>query len=66
MHQPQSAITRQDFLDATAARDPVLVVIFLGGGADWLTLVPPNGDEAYFKARPTISVKPTDAIDLDV
>ncbi len=65
MHQPQNAITRQDFLDASGTDDPVLVVIFLRGGADGLTLVPPTGDDAYFKARPTLSVDPTAAIDLD-
>jgi len=65
MHQPQSTITRQDFLDATVRSDPVLVVVFLRGGADGLTLVPPTGDDAYYKARPTLSVAPADAIDLD-
>ena len=65
MHQPHSTITRQDFLDATGANDPVLVVIFLRGGADGLTLVPPTGDDAYFTARPTLSVDPANAIDLD-
>lgn len=65
MHQPKSTITRQDFLDASSTGDPVLVVIFLRGGADGLTLVPPTGDDAYYKARPTLSVNPKDAIDFD-
>ncbi|MEE8458391.1 MAG: DUF1501 domain-containing protein [Phycisphaerales bacterium] len=65
VHQPQNTITRQDFLDANDPSDPVLVVIFLRGGADGLTLVPPTGDDAYYKARPTLSVAPADAIDLD-
>ena len=65
MHLPKSTITRQDFLDATGQSDPVLVVIFLRGGADGLTLVPPTGDDAYYQARPTLSVDPSDAINID-
>lgn len=45
--------------------DRVLVVVFLRGGADGLTLVPPVGDDAYHRQRPTIRVRPEDAIALD-
>jgi uncharacterized protein (DUF1501 family) len=49
----------------------VLVSIFLRGGADGLTLVPPFGDAAYYSLRPTIAIprpdsgSPTPAINLD-
>lgn len=42
-----------------------LVVVFLRGGADGLSLVPPIGDDAYHRARPTLRVRRDDAIDLD-
>lgn len=49
----------------------VLVTIFLRGGADGLSLVPPHGDNWYYTHRPTLNVpKPSSnsnnkAIDLD-
>jgi uncharacterized protein (DUF1501 family) len=60
-------ITRHDFLQPAAADpvDNVLVVVFLRGGADGLTLVPPVGDDVYYGARPTLAVDRGDAIDLD-
>ncbi|MFO0873939.1 MAG: DUF1501 domain-containing protein [Phycisphaerales bacterium] len=42
-----------------------LVIVFLRGGADGLSLVPPIADDAYHRARPTLRVKREDAIDLD-
>ncbi|RYG31010.1 DUF1501 domain-containing protein [bacterium] len=49
-----------------------LVVIFLRGGADGLSMVPPVFEDAYFKARPGLSIgRPNDrsaavrALDLD-
>jgi|CXWL01.1.fsa_nt_gi uncharacterized protein (DUF1501 family) len=53
-----------------SSRD-VLVSIFLRGGADGLTLVPPHGDDAYYDLRPTLAIprpdssSPRRAIDLD-
>lgn len=38
-------------------RKPVLVVIFLRGGADGLNLVPPFGDKNYAKLRPRLAMK---------
>src|SRR5687768_4190943 len=35
-----------------------LIVIFLRGGADTLNLVVPCADDSYYKARPTIAIKP--------
>ncbi|MEQ1692496.1 MAG: DUF1501 domain-containing protein [Gemmatimonas sp.] len=42
-----------------------LVVIFLRGGADGLTLVPPVGDDAYHSARPSIGIGARAGIRLD-
>ncbi|HSE98273.1 MAG TPA: DUF1501 domain-containing protein [Blastocatellia bacterium] len=42
-----------------ADREPhALVVVFLRGGADTLNLVVPYGDDAYYRARPTIALAP--------
>src|SRR6185295_5122987 len=38
-----------------AARD-VLVHVYLRGGADGLTIVPPYGDPQYYLRRPTLSI----------
>ena len=42
-----------------------LVVVFLRGGADGLTLVPPMADDNYYRSRPRISVSRGDALPLD-
>jgi len=42
-----------------------LVVVFLRGGADGLTLVPPVGDDDYHRARPRLAVGAREAIALD-
>lgn len=44
---------------------PVLVSVFLRGGADGLHLVPPVDDDAYHRSRPTIAVKKQNALKLD-
>lgn len=48
-------------------RDPeaAVIVVFLRGGADGLNLVVPYGDDAYYRARPTIGLRKSDLIDLD-
>jgi uncharacterized protein (DUF1501 family) len=58
-------IARTDFLDRAPQDDRTLVVIFLRGGADGLTLVPPIGDDGYRRARPTLAVPADRAIPLD-
>ncbi len=58
-------IVRHDYLEPDSVQDRVLVVVFLRGGADGLTLVPPVSDDAYHRARPTIGVSGSDAIRLD-
>jgi uncharacterized protein (DUF1501 family) len=46
--------------------DPrTLVVVFLRGAADGLTLVAPVGDDNYHKFRPRLAVKKSDAVPLD-
>ncbi|HSI83987.1 MAG: DUF1501 domain-containing protein [Candidatus Methylacidiphilales bacterium] len=42
-----------------------LVVIFLRGAADGLSLVPPLGDDAYHRARPLIRLSRETALPLD-
>ena len=67
IHSPTPRFTRHDFVDQSAQKqaDKVLVVVFLRGAADGLTLVPPINDDAYRKARPSLAVKQSDAIDLN-
>ena len=42
-----------------------LVIVFLRGGADGLTLVPPVEDDNYYRARPRIATAKKDAVSLD-
>ena len=65
MHLPQPRVTRHDLVETRPQDDQVLIVTFLRGGADGLTLVPPIGDDAYYRARPILSVPGKDAIDLN-
>ena len=52
-------------LSADQDAAPVLVNVFLRGGADGLHLVPPVEDDAYYRARPSLAVKKTRALGLD-
>ena len=54
-------------LSVTQNRDDkrTLVVVFLRGAADGLTLVAPLGDDNYRKFRPRLAVKREDAVALD-
>lgn len=42
-----------------------VVVVFLRGGADGLSLVPPIGDDDYYRGRPALAVAAKDALPLD-
>lgn len=64
-HLPTPKIARHDVLDAEGGDGRTLVIVFLRGGADGLTLVPPVADDAYHRARPVLAVTPEDALDLD-
>lgn len=48
-----------------AGTDPVLVVVYLRGGADGLNLLVPGGDTAYASLRPNIAVPTSQLLDLD-
>ncbi len=50
---------------AAGAQERTLVVVFLRGGADGLSLVPPVGDDAYYRARPRLAVPAGEALALD-
>ncbi len=52
-------------IDGSGSNDRVVVVVFLRGGADALTLVPPVGDDRYHVARPMLGVSMKDALPLD-
>lgn len=54
MAQAQSAIT-----------DQVIVTIFLRGGADGLSMIPPLFEDRYFDVRPDIAIAETAALPLD-
>jgi uncharacterized protein (DUF1501 family) len=41
---------------ATGPKNPILVTVFLGGGADALTLLSPQADPLYQKLRPSLAV----------
>jgi uncharacterized protein (DUF1501 family) len=45
--------------------DPVLVALYLRGGADALSMVVPWGDSDYYAARPTIRIPAASVLDLD-
>jgi uncharacterized protein (DUF1501 family) len=42
-----------------------LVVVFLRGAVDGLSVVPAHGEQAYFQARPSIALPPPSIMDLD-
>jgi uncharacterized protein (DUF1501 family) len=49
----RSALAQVSLSKDTGTRD-LLVVVFLRGGADGLSLVPPYGEDAYHKGRPNL------------
>ena len=53
------------FVSSIAPRERTLVVIFLRGGADGLTLVAPVADDGYQRARPTLRVAEKEGVRLD-
>lgn len=50
---------------AAAGGDKILVVFEMSGGNDGLNTVVPYGDDAYYRQRPTIGVKPDGLVRLD-
>ncbi len=57
--------TLRGSLDGNGDRRRCLVVVFLRGAADGLALVPPTGDDDYYRARPILGVRPERTIRLD-
>lgn len=55
----------QAYVSANRDREGALVVVFLRGGADGLSLVVPAEDDSYYRARPRLSVAKNDAVALD-
>jgi uncharacterized protein (DUF1501 family) len=52
------------FVEPDTEEGPV-VVVFLRGGADGLSLVPPTRDDDYHRERPRLAVAPREALRLD-
>ena len=46
-------------------RDPVLIVVQLTGGNDYMNTVVPYGDPLYRENRPTVGVAEEDVLDID-
>ncbi len=49
----------------TTSKDPVLVVLQLTGGNDYMNTVVPYGDPLYYDNRPTVNVSPERVLPLD-
>jgi uncharacterized protein (DUF1501 family) len=58
-------MTPQALLTGNRDAQRTLIVVFLRGGADGLSLVPPLGDDNYFKARPRLGIARKEAVGLD-
>jgi len=64
-------LPRVVFADSESSSRDVIVSLFMRGGGDGLTLVPPFGESAYYDLRPSLAVPPPDAgspnraLDLD-
>jgi uncharacterized protein (DUF1501 family) len=58
-------IRAQGFVTGNGDDRQTLVVIFLRGGADGLSLVPPLADDDYHRARPRLGVSERDGLRLD-
>ncbi|MDX1547603.1 MAG: twin-arginine translocation signal domain-containing protein, partial [Rhodothermales bacterium] len=65
--QPVSAFGRAPALRALGeiGTDRVLVLLQLRGGNDGLNTVVPVGNDVYYRMRPTIAIRPEDALALD-
>lgn len=59
------SLTIETIVSPDRRPSPVIVSVFLRGGADGLHLVPPLEDDAYYRSRPTIAVAKSAALRLD-
>ena len=48
-----------------AHRERILVVVELSGGNDGLNTVVPTGDDEYYRVRPNLGIRPTEAIPVE-
>lgn len=55
----------QAYLTGNGDNPQALIVVFLRGGADGLSLVAPLEDDNYYRARPRLAVAKKDAVPLD-
>src|SRR5712671_3839391 len=55
----------QAYLSGNGDNAHALVVVFLRGAADGLSLVAPLADDAYYRARPRLALTKADAVALD-
>lgn len=60
-----SGLGNQFVFASETGRQRRLVVVFLYGGADPLTLFPPAEDDFYFKQRPKLAVSKSETLPLD-
>ncbi len=64
-------VPRVAWAQSAATDRDIIVSVFLRGGADGLTMVPPYFDDGYYSLRPGLAIQPPDAsgankaIDLD-
>ena len=49
----------------SVSSDPVLICVFLRGGADTLNMIVPYGDDRYYKLRPTLAIPSKSGVRLD-
>jgi uncharacterized protein (DUF1501 family) len=53
------------FISGNGDNEHTLVVVFLRGGADGMSMVAPLEDDGYYRARPRIAVSKKEAVKLD-
>ena len=50
---------------ASTKKDPILVVVQLTGGSDYMNMVVPYGDSLYYENRPTVGVPAEDVLPIN-
>jgi uncharacterized protein (DUF1501 family) len=50
---------------ASTERKPILVVVQLTGGSDYMSMVVPCGDPLYYDNRPTVGIPVEDVLAID-